>query len=77
MAQGIVMAMVVDPKTGQFKDTTNTFNMIAEGGNPIKTAERLTREFASGMRTWAQDRKDFGQGVLAKGLTLKFVPIIV
>ena len=75
MAQGIVIAFVVDPTTGEFQKESLAFYCLSD--NPISAAERLAKQFAGGMKNWGKDRKAFGEQTLEKGMTLKFVPIIV
>jgi hypothetical protein len=45
--------------------------------NPIGRAESVAKQFALGMKGWGKARKEFGQSVINRGLTLKFVPIII
>ena len=73
--QGIVVAFVVDPITGEFQEESLAFYCLSD--NPISAAERLAKQFAGGMKGWGKDRKAFGQSVIDRGLTLKFVPIII
>ena len=75
MSQGMVIAFVVDPVTGEFQEESLAFYSLSD--NPISAAERLVKQFAGGMKGWGKDRKAFGQSVIDRGLTLKFVPVIV
>ena len=75
MAQGMVIAFVVDPVTGEFQEESLAFYSLSD--NPIKRAEGVEAQFKSGMKGWGKARKEFGESVIARGLTLKFVPIIV
>ena len=75
MAQGIVIAFVVDPTTGEFQEESLAFYSLSD--NPIKRAEQVEAQFKSGMKGWGKARKAFGEQTLEKGMTLKFVPIIV
>jgi len=75
MSQGIVIAFVVDPKTDQFQEESLAFYSLSD--NPIKRAEGVEAQFKSGMKGWGKARKEFGQSVLDRGLTLKFVPVII
>jgi hypothetical protein len=75
MSQGMVIAFVVDPVTGAFQEESLAFYSLSD--NPIKRAESVEAQFKGGMKGWGKDRKDFGQSVINRGLTLKFVPIIV
>jgi hypothetical protein len=73
--QGIVVAFVVDPTTGEFQEESLAFYSLSD--NPISRAESVAKQFASGMKGWGKARKEFGQSVIDRGLTLKFVPIII
>jgi hypothetical protein len=75
MSQGMVIAFVVDPVTGEFQEESLAFYSLSD--NPIKRAEQVAGQFATGMKGWGKARKAFGEQTLAKGMTLKFVPIIV
>ena len=75
MAQGIVIAFVVDPTTGEFQEESLAFYCLSD--NPIKRAKQVEAQFKSGMKDWGKARKAFGEQTLEKGMTLKFVPIIV
>ena len=75
MSQGMVIAFVVDPTTGEFQEESLAFYSLSD--NPIKRAESVEAQFLGGMKGWGKDRKAFGQSVIDRGLTLKFVPIIV
>ena len=75
MSQGMVIAFVVDPVTGEFQEESLAFYSLSE--NPIKRAEQVAGQFTAGMKGWGKDRKAFGQSVIDRGLTLKFVPVIV
>ena len=75
MSQGIVVAFVVDPTTGEFQEESLAFYSLSD--NPIKRAEQVEAQFKGGMKGWGKKRKEFGQKVLDEGMTLKFVPIIV
>jgi hypothetical protein len=75
MSQGMVIAFVVDPVTGEFQEESLAFYSLSD--NPIKRAEQVAAQFAGGMKSWGKDRKAFGQSVIDRGLTLKFVPVIV
>jgi hypothetical protein len=73
--QGIVVAFVVDPTTGEFQEESLAFYSLSD--NPIGRAESVAKQFALGMKGWGKARKEFGQSVIDRGLTLKFVPIII
>jgi hypothetical protein len=75
MAQGIVIAFVVDPTTGEFQEESLAFYSLSD--NPIKRAEQVAAQFAGGMKGWGKARKEFGQSVLDRGLTLVFKPVII
>jgi hypothetical protein len=75
MSQGMVIAFVVDPITGEFQEESLAFYSLSD--NPIKRAEQVAAQFVGGMKSWGKDRKAFGQSVIDRGLTLKFVPVIV
>ena len=75
MSQGMVIAFVVDPVTGEYQEESLAFYSLSD--NPIKRAEQVAAQFAAGMKSWGKARKAFGEQTLAKGMTLKFVPIIV
>ena len=75
MAQGMVVAFVIDPTTGEFQEESLAFYSLSD--NPIKRAEQVETQFKSGMKSWGKARKAFGEQTLEKGMTLKFVPIIV
>ena len=75
MSQGIVIAFVVDPATGEFQEESLAFYSLSD--NPIKRAESVEAQFAGGMKGWGKDRKAFGQSVIDRGLTLVFKPIII
>ena len=75
MAQGIVIAFVVDPATGGFQEESLAFYSLSD--NPIKRAEQVAAQFAGGMKGWGKARKEFGQSVLDRGLTLVFKPVII
>ena len=75
MAQGIVIAFVVDPVTGEFQEESLAFYSLSD--NPIKRAEQVAAQFAGGMKGWGKARKEFGQSVLDRGLTLVFKPVII
>jgi hypothetical protein len=75
MAQGMVIAFVVDPVTGEFQEESLAFYSISD--NPIKRAEQVAAQFAGGMKGWGKARKEFGQSVLDRGLTLVFKPVII
>jgi hypothetical protein len=75
MAQGIVIAIVIDPTTGEIVEQAQSFYSVSD--NPIKRAEQVAAQFANGMKGWGKERKAFGQSVLDRGLTLKFVPAII
>jgi len=72
---GIVVAFVVDPITGEFQEESLAFYSLSD--NPIGRAESVAKQFSLGMKGWGKDRKAFGQSVIDRGLTLKFVPIII
>jgi hypothetical protein len=74
-SQGMVIAFVVNPTTGEYQEESLAFYSLSD--NPISSAERLAKQFALGMKGWGKDRKAFGQSVIDRGLTLKFVPIII
>lgn len=75
MAQGLVIALVVDPETNEILEETQSF--YSRSDNPIKRAEQVTAQFAQGMKGWGKDRRAFGQSVIDRGLTLVFKPVIV
>jgi len=75
MSQGMVIAFVVDPTTGEFQEESLAFYSLSD--NPIKRAEGVEAQFKGGMKGWGKARKEFGQSVIDRGLTLKFVPIII
>lgn len=75
MSQGMVVAFVVNPSTGEFQEESLAFYSLSD--NPIKRAEQVAGQFEAGMKGWGKDRKAFGQSVIDRGLTLKFVPIII
>jgi hypothetical protein len=75
MSQGMVIAFVVDPQTGEYQEESLAFYSLSD--NPIKRAEQVAAQFAGGMKSWGKARKAFGEQTLAKGMTLKFVPVIV
>ena len=75
MAQGIVIAFVVDPVTGEFQEESLAFYSLSD--TPIKRAEQVAAQFAGGMKGWGKARKEFGQSVLDRGLTLVFKPVII
>ena len=75
MSQGMVIAFVVDPQTGEYQEESLAFYSLSD--TPIKRAEQVAGQFAAGMKGWGKARKAFGEQTLAKGMTLKFVPIIV
>jgi hypothetical protein len=74
-SQGMVIAFVVNPITGEYQEEFLAFYSLSD--NPISRAEQVAKQFALGMKGWGKDRKAFGQSVIDRGLTLKFVPIIV
>jgi len=75
MSQGMVIAFVVDPATGEYQEESLAFYSLSD--NPIKRAEQVEAQFKGGMKGWGKARKAFGEQTLLKGMTLKFVPIIV
>ena len=75
MAQGIVIAFVVDPNTGEFLEESLAFYSLSD--NPIKRAEQVEAQFKGGMKGWGKARKEFGQSVIDRGLTLVFKPAII
>lgn len=75
MAKGLVIAIVIDPKTNEILEQSQSFYSVSD--NPIKRAEQVAAQFAGGMKGWGKDRKAFGQSVLDKGLTLVFKPVII
>ena len=75
MIQGMVIALVVDPKTGEYQEESLAFYSISD--NPIKRAEQVTAQFEGGMKGWGKARKEFGQSVIDRGLTLVFKPVII
>ncbi len=75
MAQGIVIAFVVDPNTGEFLEESLAFYSLSD--NPIKRAEQVEAQFKGGMKSWGKARKEFGQSVIDRGLTLVFKPAII
>ena len=75
MSQGMVIAFVVNPTTGEYQEESLAFYSLSD--NPISRAEQVAKQFAGGMKGWGKDRKAFGQSVIDRGLTLKFVPVIV
>lgn len=75
MAQGIVIAFVIDPKTGELQEESLAFYSLSD--NPIKRAEGVEAQFKGGMKGWGKARKEFGQSVIDRGLSLKFVPVII
>ncbi len=75
MPQGMVIAFVVDPATGEYQEESLAFYSLSD--NPIKRAEQVEGQFNSGMKSWGKDRKAFGQSVIDRGLTLVFKPVII
>ena len=74
-SQGMVIAFVVNPTTGEYQEESLAF--YSKSDNPISRAESVAKQFAGGMKGWGKERKAFGQSVIDRGLTLKFVPIII
>ena len=75
MSQGMVIAFVVDPATGEYQEESLAFYSLSD--NPIKRAEQVEGQFNSGMKGWGKARKEFGQSVIDRGLTLVFKPVII
>ena len=74
-SQGMVIAFVVNPTTGEYQEESMAFYSLSD--NPISRAESVAKQFALGMKGWGKARKEFGQSVIDRGLTLKFVPVII
>jgi hypothetical protein len=72
--QGLVIALEATPN-GDILETGVSFYSVSD--NPIKRAEQVAGQFASGMKGWGKDRKAVGEAVVARGNTLIFKPVIV